>query len=107
MGKSIDCALDTLKRKKMRNNRKKRRCQQRALLRAASENIAQKVAESILQHKVLTEKYCAKWRKAAKEARYLRERLDATKREPCNSKQVRWSNCTFVYLLIWSVSFTL
>ncbi len=104
MGKSDDCALDSLKKRKMRNIRKKRRRQERAILKraAVSENMAQKIAESIRQEKLLTEKYCAKWRKAAKEARHLKERLDATKRQPF-SKQVRWPNCTFVHLPIWSV----
>ncbi len=103
MGKSDDCALDSLKKRKMRNIRKKRRRQERAILkRARVGKYSKKIAESIRKKKLLTEKYCTKWRKAAKEARHLKERLDATKRQPF-SKHVRWPNCTFVHLPIWSV----
>ena len=108
MGKSDDCRLDSLKKRKMRNIQKKRRRQEHAITKhaATSENIAQKIAESIRQQKLLTEKYCAKWRKAAKETRHLKKRLDATKRQPFSNK-VRWPNCTFVHLPICSVFTTL
>ncbi len=76
MGKPDD-NLDLQKKRRMRNNRKKRRRQKRTTVKhaAASEALAQKIEESVGEQKALAEKYCAKWKKLAKEARDLRTRL--------------------------------
>jgi hypothetical protein len=87
MGKPDD-SLELRKKRKMRNDRKKRRRQERAMMKraAASEAVAQKIEQSVQGEKLLTEKYCAKWKKVAKEARDLRTRLQ---RQPhTKAKQV-------------------
>ena len=76
MGKPDD-SLELLKKRKMRNNRKRRRRKERAIIKsvATSEAVAQKIEESVRKQKLLAEKYCAKWKKAAKDARDFRTHL--------------------------------
>ena len=76
MGKPDD-SLELRKKRKMRNDRKKHRCQERAMMKSAavSEDVAQKIEQSVQGQKLLAEKYCAKWKKVAMEARDLRTQL--------------------------------
>ena len=57
----------------MRNNQKKRRRQERAMMKraAASHVVAQRIEENVQEQKLIAEKYCAKWKRVAKEARDL------------------------------------
>ena len=80
MGKPDD-SLELLKKRKMRNNRKRRRRKERAIIKSAvaSEAVAQKIEESVREQKLLAEKYCAKWKKAAKDFRTHLQRQSQTK----------------------------
>ena len=61
----------------MWNNRKKRRHQQRAVMKhqAASEALAEKIAVRVRKQKALNDKYAEKWWKITHEAKCLKGQL--------------------------------
>ncbi|CAB4035865.1 Hypothetical predicted protein [Paramuricea clavata] len=77
MGKPDSEISDLEKKRIMRNCRKKRRRQQRAInKRTASEAVlARKVNDGLMEQKALAEKYHDKWRKLCREAKDLRRKI--------------------------------
>ena len=75
MGKSDNCTVEMRKRRKMRNDRKKRRRKQRAIMKraVASKAVAEKIAESVRKQKLIAENYCAKWREICKQSKFRRQ----------------------------------
>ncbi len=74
MGKPDSQISDLEKRRRMCNCCKKRKRQQRAInKRTASEAVlAQKISESVMEHKALADKYYTKWKNICREANDLR-----------------------------------
>ena len=66
-----------LKKRAMRNCRKKRRRQERAVAKrlAAEEVVAQRISDSVKEQKALAEKYYSKWKNISKEANDLRRKV--------------------------------
>ncbi|CAB3981858.1 Hypothetical predicted protein [Paramuricea clavata] len=83
MGKPDSEISDLKKKRIMRNCRKKRRRQQRAInKRTASEAVlARKVNDGLMEQKALAEKYHDKWRKLCREAKDLRRKIQSHSRK--------------------------
>lgn len=65
------------KKRAMRNCRKKRRRQERAVAKrlAAEEAVTQKISDGVKEQKALAEKYYSKWKNISKEAKDLRRKV--------------------------------
>ena len=77
MGKANHEVTQLQKKRRMRNCRKKRQREQRAMAnRAVAEGvIAQKISDGVKDQKVLAEKYYSKWKNISKKADELRRRI--------------------------------
>ena len=77
MGKPDSQISDLEKRRRMRNCRKKRKRQQRAINKCtASEAVlVQKISERVMEHKALADKYYTKWKNICREANDLRRKI--------------------------------
>ena len=66
-----------LKKRVMRNCRKKRRRQERAVTKrlAAEEAVMQRISDGVKEQKALAEKYYSKWKNISKEAKDLRRKV--------------------------------
>ncbi len=77
MEKANDEISQLLKKRVMRNCRKKRRRQERAVTKrlAAEEAVTQRISDGVKEQKALAEKYYSKWKSISKEAKDLRRKV--------------------------------